>query len=95
VPVSRAPSGVAEDSLLGLPYQGLDRGQASKESLQGKRGDNNSGSESPSNNQDSEKGPRRVKSTRNSPFDMREMEEMEILLKETRGHLGVKSNRAL
>lgn len=92
MPVSRAPSGAAEESLLSLPNQGLEKGQASKESLQGKGGDNSSGRESPSNNQDSEKGPRRARSTRNSPFDMREMEEMENLLRETRGHLGRQSN---
>ena len=78
-----------EESLPGLSYQDLDKGHASKESLPKKEGDHDNG-EPLSNNLDPEKGPRRVKSTRNEAFDRREMEEMEVLLKETRGHLGEK-----
>ncbi|KIK24525.1 hypothetical protein PISMIDRAFT_645727 [Pisolithus microcarpus 441] len=78
-PTSRAPSGTREDRSTS------ENGQGTKESLQGKEGDTNG------------KDPPKVKSSRHStePFDRVELEEMENLLKETRGHLVIYPTRFL
>ncbi|KIJ64492.1 hypothetical protein HYDPIDRAFT_90375 [Hydnomerulius pinastri MD-312] len=93
-PVSRAPSAVPPDE--NTPYQPggfAAKGEGSKETFQD--GTNNT-SDGSTANLVQEKEPRRGRSTqRPESSDTREWEEMENLLKETRGHLVVHPTRFL
>ncbi|KAG6337311.1 hypothetical protein ID866_1773 [Astraeus odoratus] len=95
-PASRAPPGTTENLPCSSHANGPDLDK-SKETFQGEEGDGDSVRALPTNSQNLEKEPRRARSTHNQtePFNRRDIEEMENLLKETRGHLVIYPTRFL